>query len=371
MDILVVDDNIRFLDTISRTLTTDGHSVVTATSGEEALIKAKHQTFDLILADLKMEGMTGTALIKELRRSNINTITIIITGYGTISSAVEAMKTGAYDYILKPFDYVDLSTKITEVERELDLRKSTIMSIGEKTEIEELHQLNIDEYQSPFLVISDDEEIIKKYKIPKLTSIWFSHSKKGENIVSPSKLHILRDHIAQFVKSHEKGTIIFKGIEKLLKIHSWNDFKYFISYLQKEVLSEDFILLFLTKKRNDDWSPYYEFLLYDALSNLSAQAFNSIIEVVSSLIRKKIITLLKLKHRLNFNAIAKELSIKNTSILAFHLKKLGQEIIVEKEDNDYLLTTRGHYYAEIIVILEKLGLADPASQVKALEYSES
>ncbi|MFX0095035.1 MAG: DUF835 domain-containing protein, partial [Candidatus Hodarchaeota archaeon] len=217
---------------------------------------------------------------------------------------------------------------------------------------------------------SDEEEIVERHKIPESTLIWLSYVEEGENVVPPSKLHILRNHITEFIKTHEKGTIILKGIEELLKIHSWNDFKDFIRYLQKNVLSEDFVLLFLTRKGKKDLSSYYELLLYDALSNLSMQGFNAIIDLVSSPIRKQIINLLKLKYSLNFNAIAKELNIKNTSTLAFHLKKLGQELVVEKDDSDYLLTTRGHYFAEIIVILEKIGLADPSSQVKALQYPD-
>ncbi len=366
--ILVVDDNIRFLDFMKKNLTIDDHSVVTATSGEEGLVHAKQQNLDLILTDLKMEGMSGVEFARELRKNNIDTITIVITGYGTINSAVEAIKVGCYDYILKPFEYSDLSEKIQEVEDEIHLRRSlTASTIADKSVLEDYSELKIKAYPSPYLVISDDPTLDKKLGLEEVMTILLSLSEKGENVIAPSKLNMLTSRISSFVKDNEKGTVIFKGIRELLKAHNYVNFKRFVLYLQNEILSREWTLLFLAEERKDTNNEYSELLFFDTLSTLSGQAFSNVIEIISHSIRKQVINLLKLKGSLNFNKNAEEIGIQRSSTLAFHLRKLGQEIIVEKSDNDYQLTERGYYYAEIILSLEKIGRGDPSSQVKAFK----
>ncbi|MFX1514203.1 MAG: response regulator [Promethearchaeota archaeon] len=368
MRILVVDDNERFLDFMRKNLTIDDHLVITATSGEEGLIKVREQNFDLILTDLKMEGMSGVDFATELRKNNIETITIVITGYGTINSAVEAMKAGCYDYMLKPFEYIDLSAKIKEVEDELHLRRSlTISKIVAKSAFEDYSELKIKEYPNPFLVLSDDQNLVNRLNIEGATSIWLSYTEKGENIIAPTKLNLLRNHVSNFVKTNEKGTIIFKGIRELLKRHNYVNFKQFVLYLQNEILSKEFILLFLAEERKESNDQYLELLFYDTLSTLSGQAFNNVIEVVSHSLRKEIINLLKLRGSLNFNKIMEELNIKRSSNLAFHLKKLTQETIVDKSESNYKLTDRGYYFADLISSLEKIGRSDPISQIKAFK----
>ncbi len=113
--ILVVDDELIMRESLGDWLDRDGHEVETAVSGEEALEKVKTSHFDILLVDLKMEGMSGLEVLKEVKERDPDTAVVMITAYGSISTAIEAMKDGAYDYLLKPFDPNELGLVIDKI----------------------------------------------------------------------------------------------------------------------------------------------------------------------------------------------------------------------------------------------------------------
>ncbi|UCC28926.1 MAG: sigma-54-dependent Fis family transcriptional regulator [Phycisphaerales bacterium] len=102
--ICVVDDTEILRDSLSEALTREDHTVSTFADPVEALAEVKGNRFDLILADLKMPRMDGLTLIREVRAAGCDTPVIMMTAYASVSTAVEAMKLGAFDYMQKPFD---------------------------------------------------------------------------------------------------------------------------------------------------------------------------------------------------------------------------------------------------------------------------
>ena len=114
--ILVVDDEKEIRGFLNRALTRmGGFQVELAESGEEALQKIEKESFDLILTDLKMPKMDGLQLISEIAKSKPETLTMMMTGHGTIDSALEAMKRGASDYLMKPLNLDELMVRIRKV----------------------------------------------------------------------------------------------------------------------------------------------------------------------------------------------------------------------------------------------------------------
>lgn len=100
--ILVVDDEEMNRDLLQQILDRAGYQVATAANGQEALALLRQETFHVVLTDLKMPGMTGVEVIRELKTLAPFTMGIIHTAYGSVATAVEAMKAGAYDYVIKP-----------------------------------------------------------------------------------------------------------------------------------------------------------------------------------------------------------------------------------------------------------------------------
>jgi two-component system phosphate regulon sensor histidine kinase PhoR len=105
VNILVIDDEQIMRDGVSRILSKDGWGVITAENGQQGLdvIKSRADQIDVTLLDLMMPGMSGMEVLDHIRSINPNLLVIVITGYATVESAVEAMKKGAYDFIPKPF----------------------------------------------------------------------------------------------------------------------------------------------------------------------------------------------------------------------------------------------------------------------------
>ena len=106
--ILVVDDEKQVADVLVDYLSNLGYQTVAAYSGYDALSKFKDGDFQLIITDLKMPEMDGMGLLEVVKGWDKRAMVIVITGYGTIESAVEAIKKGAYDFIPKPFKMEEL-----------------------------------------------------------------------------------------------------------------------------------------------------------------------------------------------------------------------------------------------------------------------
>jgi response regulator RpfG family c-di-GMP phosphodiesterase len=101
--ILVVDDEKVIREILADFLSMEGFWVRTAEDGGAALVELSRGHYDLVLSDLKMPNMGGLELLEAIRKHTPNVVTIIMTGFGTVETAIDAMKRGAYDYILKPF----------------------------------------------------------------------------------------------------------------------------------------------------------------------------------------------------------------------------------------------------------------------------
>lgn len=111
--VLVVDDEAHMRRVLEIMLQKMGHETRAASNGREALDLVQHESFDLVLTDLRMPEMDGVALLDALRAQAVEAPVILLTAYGTVESAVEAMKKGAYDYILRPFDVEAVERIIT------------------------------------------------------------------------------------------------------------------------------------------------------------------------------------------------------------------------------------------------------------------
>jgi response regulator RpfG family c-di-GMP phosphodiesterase len=101
--VLIVDDEKFIRDILADFLGMEGYVVRTAEDGQAALSELNHAHYDLVISDLKMPRMGGIELLEQIGTAAPNALTVIMTGFGTVETAIDAMKRGAYDYILKPF----------------------------------------------------------------------------------------------------------------------------------------------------------------------------------------------------------------------------------------------------------------------------
>jgi putative nucleotidyltransferase with HDIG domain len=118
--VLVVDDEKFIRDIIADFLGMEGYIVRTAEDGTSAVTELERARYDMVISDLKMPKMGGLDLLKEVARVHPDTLTVIMTGFGTVETAIDAMKRGAYDYILKPFKVEEI---VHIVQRGLEKRR--------------------------------------------------------------------------------------------------------------------------------------------------------------------------------------------------------------------------------------------------------
>jgi DNA-binding NtrC family response regulator len=110
--ILLVDDEVVFTTNMSKLLANRGYRVIAVNSGGAAIRAMQEDDFDVVVLDLKMPGMDGITTLTEIKKLGLFTETLILTGHGSIDTALEAIKLGAYDYLTKPCEIGDLVAKI-------------------------------------------------------------------------------------------------------------------------------------------------------------------------------------------------------------------------------------------------------------------
>ena len=155
--ILVVDDEKEIRDFLSRALTKIGHfRVELAANGEEALQRIKTEEFELVLTDLKMPNMDGLQLVAEIAKSKPEILIVLMTGHGSIDSALEAMKLGASDYLTKPLNIEELLVRLQKVLEERQ-RFVTLSHFAAQLEKANQELRRIDEIKSEFISVASHE----------------------------------------------------------------------------------------------------------------------------------------------------------------------------------------------------------------------
>ncbi|MGA3165071.1 MAG: sigma-54 dependent transcriptional regulator [Terriglobia bacterium] len=138
--ILIVDDENVVRDSLGKWFEEEGYSVDTANSAREALLKLPRQRWDLALIDIKMPGMDGLELHRKIREVDPNILVIIMTGYASVETAVQALKEGAYDYVMKPFDPDDLAHGVAKA---LDHRRAREENLRLRASLEEVQAVEL------------------------------------------------------------------------------------------------------------------------------------------------------------------------------------------------------------------------------------
>ncbi len=133
--IMVVDDDLEMRQALAEAIGRMGYSVDAYETAEDALMAVKERDYLLVITDMKMPGMDGVSFLRQVRQRAGNVPVIIITGYGTVESAVEAMKEGATDYLMKPFSFETLKRAIDSVSRRAPLNRQIITSNAEMNRI--------------------------------------------------------------------------------------------------------------------------------------------------------------------------------------------------------------------------------------------
>jgi len=154
--LLVVDDEVRFLTTLTQRLSLRDFAVTPVTSGPEALDRAAEQEFDLALVDLKMPGMSGEEVLQRLKEDHPFIEVVILTGHGSIDSAVTCTQAGSYSYLQKPCE----TNELLEVLKEAYKRRLQRLLAHDQEKMNELQRVVVGE--SPLAILKRLKELDRK-----------------------------------------------------------------------------------------------------------------------------------------------------------------------------------------------------------------
>lgn len=149
--ILVVDDEGAIRYSITKTLQRVGYHVEAAASGEEALEMMKNQDYDVVLTDIRMPGPTGVELLSKIKEQAPDAVVILLTGYASLETAIESLRLGAHDYLVKPSSSQDIRNSVAKgIERAQNLRnrRALLRSIRENVEQLTGEQIEIEKVEA-------------------------------------------------------------------------------------------------------------------------------------------------------------------------------------------------------------------------------
>jgi two-component system response regulator AtoC len=177
--ILIVDDEESFRHMLSIILIKEGYEVETSSNGEEGLQKAAASPFDHILCDIRMPHMDGLEFLREIKKTGMEATVIMMSAYGTMDTAIEAMKLGAYDYISKPFKPDEIILTLRKAEEREQLRRENQLlrkEVGKEYSFEKIVSKN-EQMQKIF-------DVIKKVSQYKSTVLITGESGTGKELVA-------------------------------------------------------------------------------------------------------------------------------------------------------------------------------------------
>jgi len=133
--VLLVDDEVPFVETMTKRLSKRQLMVIPAYTGREALEKLGKNTVDVVILDVKMPGMDGIETLREIKKTHPLVEVIMLTGHATVKSAVEGMRLGAFDYLMKPCEMEELLAKVGEAKEKKSKHEQKIIDdrMKEKT----------------------------------------------------------------------------------------------------------------------------------------------------------------------------------------------------------------------------------------------
>jgi DNA-binding NtrC family response regulator len=158
---IIVDDDKEIRNILSIFLAEDGRSVIdTAGTGEEAFSKYVDAPYDIVITDINMPGMNGIDLIRKIKRREDTVEFIIMTGYASVDTAIDAVRVGAFDYVLKPFKFDELKIVINNAKDKVILRKTNKELVKKLKdiykEIDKYSKIKIDNQSLDLSILHDE-----------------------------------------------------------------------------------------------------------------------------------------------------------------------------------------------------------------------
>jgi len=211
MKILIIEDDKNILSFLTRGFQEDGFTVDSAINGNDGVYLATTNTYDVIVLDWMLPQKSGIEILKYIRHNNINTPVIMLTAKGTLENKIKGIKTGADDYITKPFDYEELLVRVEALYRRSVNNGGNIVKIKNLTidldnkivkKDNEVLKLTLKEYELLGFIIKNKNAVISNNMIEE--QLWNNETYINSNVIAVT-MHHLRRKIGKDMISSNRG----------------------------------------------------------------------------------------------------------------------------------------------------------------------
>lgn len=334
----MVDDDAVFREELTDLLRDDGHTVASVASTPKALESLEHEEVDVVLTDLKMPRQGGLELLREVRRRWPRTFVVVVTGYATVETALDAMKLGAFDYLRKPF--------------RIDQVRETLRLVAQEHEFESPQETFRDPIrEARTLAAAGKHEVL----------LFAPEPPPGEphlrtEPLDPEHPSRLAERTEQFLGEHPTGAVVIAGAERLLEHHRLEDIVAILDRLRAALAGHGPLRVGFNPHRV---TPTVAAALGGAVS---AEETHATLEALSNPIRRKVIQRLA-QAPASFGEAMAAAGLDDSPKMAFHLRKLVDAGLVVHDGETYRLTTRGIAGARLLTDAAFLPPADDSGNL--------
>ncbi len=320
----MVDDDPIFRTELGDLLSDDGHTLRAEPSVPKALEALAEEEFDVVLTDLKMPRHGGLELLREVRAHWPRTLVVIVTGFASVETALDAMKNGAFDYVRKPFriDQVRDTLRLAAQERQFEavrepmrdpIRDATALAAAGRYEVLLLGEARVPD-------------------TPHLTVLPFD----------PADPSGLEARVDEFVGGHPNAAVVVSGVERLLEHHRLEDIVALLDRLRSRLAGHGPLRVGFHPRR----VPPTAAVAIGAV--VASEETHGTLEALANPIRRKILQRL-VEGPASFGEAMRAAGLDDSPKMAFHLRKLVEAGLLHHEDETYRLTARGTASVRLLV----------------------
>ncbi len=330
MRILVVDDDSVFREELSTLLSDSGHQVESVNSAAKALEALSIAEFDVVLSDIRMPRMNGIELLRQIRERWPRVYVVLITGYATVETAVEAMKLGAFDYLRKPF-------RSEEVQRIVDLiEDQRRFSLGRGAE-------------------RDPVRLAEKWAKQKRTVLLLgalpAHPIAG---VTAADLPLsdsavgLQELVLEFVETHPHPAVVLAGIERLFTVHRAEEVAQVLGELLERVEGKAPVAVGFDPATLSDQA------VLEIRAAVSAARVHGTLSALANPLRRHILRRLD-EGPTSFTEVMRAAGIDDSPKLSFHLRTLQEDGLISHAGESYQLSPNGQEAVRVLKEVDQIG----------------
>jgi CheY-like chemotaxis protein/DNA-binding HxlR family transcriptional regulator len=328
--LLVVDDDTVFREELSTLLSDWGHQVESVNSAAKALEALEIAEFDVVLSDVRMPRMNGIELLRAVRERWPRVYVVMITGYATVETAVEAMKLGAFDYLRKPFRSENVQAVIGMIEEQ---RRFSLGGAAERDPVRLAEKWAKQKREVLLLGVTP------KRPTPGITvaDLPLTDSAVG-----------LQELILRFVESHPHPAVVIGGIERLFTVHRAEEVAHLLGEVLERVEGKAPVAVGFDPLTLSDQS------VLQIRAAVSAARVHGTLSALANPLRRHILRRLD-EGATSFTEVMRAAGIDDSPKLSFHLRTLQEDGLIAHAGDSYQLSANGKEAVRVLKEVDQMG----------------